>query len=98
MITAQPDPLARRLDGARDLYLLALAVGERDSAPGPFGPMIEEARSHFESVIEAARASGLETGDISAVLSRHAAGPADSIRPEIWDALERLMRSRPHAR
>jgi hypothetical protein len=47
--------LAQRLDGARDLYLLALAVGERGSGPGPLGPMIQEARIHFENVIAEAR-------------------------------------------
>src|SRR2546425_5038903 len=41
-----------RLDGARDLYLLALAVGERGGGPGTFRPMIREARIHFAGVIE----------------------------------------------
>lgn len=38
--------LAHRLDGAGDLYLLALALGERGN-PGMFGAMIREARIHF---------------------------------------------------
>ncbi|MGH7530775.1 MAG: hypothetical protein ACREMN_10370 [Gemmatimonadales bacterium] len=93
MVDASSD-LATRLDGARDLYLLALALGERDSLPGPFGAMIEEARTHFERVIEEARRAGLETGDIAAVLSQHSSNLTDAIRPEIWAALERLMRAR----
>lgn len=90
--------LAQRLDGARDLYLLALALGERESLPGPFGAMIREARTHFERVIDEARAAGLDTSDIAAVLSQHGPAVTDSIRPELWGALERLMRSRANPR
>jgi hypothetical protein len=32
--------LAHRLDGARDLYLLALALGDRPDGPSLFGRMI----------------------------------------------------------
>ena len=42
------DYLAHRLDGARDLYLLALALGERNDDTALFGRMIREARIHFE--------------------------------------------------
>lgn len=81
------DYLAQRLDGARDLYLLALAIGERDSGPGPFGPMIQEARIHFESVIVEARMAGLDTTDISAVLAKHTPEAIDSVRPELRERL-----------
>jgi hypothetical protein len=40
--------LADRLDGARDLYLLALALGERGGVATLFGRMIREARIHYE--------------------------------------------------
>lgn len=88
------DYLGQRLDGARDLYLLALAVGERDSVPGPFGPMIQEAKIHFEQVIVEARIAGLETRDIQTMLSQRPEELADSIRPELWDRLEQVLRSR----
>ena len=78
--------LAQRLDGARDLYLLALAVGERSSGPSPFGTMIQEARIHFENVIVEARMAGLDTTDISDVLGRQTE-VLDSLKPEIRDRL-----------
>ena len=53
--------LAHRLDGARDLYLLALALGERSDGSPLFGRMIREARIHFAAVIEEARIAGLDT-------------------------------------
>ena len=79
--------LAQRLDGARDLYLLALAVGERDSGAGPFGAMIQEARIHFESVIVEARMAGLDTTDISAVLGKQTKELIDSVKPEVRERL-----------
>jgi hypothetical protein len=88
--------LALRLDGARDLYLLALAVGARNGATA-FGPMIQEARIHFESVIVEGRMAGLDTHDIQAMLARDTEELADSIRPEIRDRLEQLLRHRPNA-
>ena len=81
------DYLAQRLDGARDLYLLALAVGERESGPGPFGTMIQEARIHFESVIVEARMAGLDTTDISAMLGKQTKELMDSVRPELRERL-----------
>jgi hypothetical protein len=85
--------LAHRLDGARDLYLLALAVGERDSGTGgPFGPMIQESRIHFESVIVEARMAGFDTTDISAVLGKQTKELIDSVKPEVR---ERLGLTRP---
>jgi hypothetical protein len=84
--------LAQRLDGARDLYLLALAVGERDSGAGPFGAMIQEARIHFESVIVEARMAGLDTTDISGVLGKQTKELIDSVKPEVR---ERLGLARP---
>ena len=80
--------LAQRLDGARDLYLLALAVGQRNSGagPGPFGSMIQESRMHFENVIVEARMAGLDTTDISDVLGRQTE-VLDSLKPELRDLL-----------
>ena len=46
------DYLRHRLDGARDLYLLALALGDRPDGSPLFGRMIREARIHFAAVIE----------------------------------------------
>jgi hypothetical protein len=79
--------LAQRLDGARDLYLLALAVGERDSGTGPFGAMIQESRIHFESVIVEARMAGLDTTDISGVLGKQAKELIASVKPEVRERL-----------
>jgi hypothetical protein len=84
--------LAQRLDGARDLYLLALAVGERDSGTGPFGAMIQEARMHFEGVIVEARMAGLDTTDISGMLGKQPKELLDSVKPEVR---ERLGLARP---
>ena len=64
------DYLAHRLDGARDLYLLALALGERDDDTALFGRMIREARIHFAAVIEEARIAGLDTGAIAGCCDR----------------------------
>lgn len=83
--------LAHRLDGARDLYLLALAVGERSAGSEPFGSMIREARIHFESVIAEARMAGLDTSHIAAMLARHNIELAHSIRPDLREGLERLL-------
>jgi hypothetical protein len=90
--------LAQRLDGARDLYLLALALGERGSEHHTFGPMIQEARIHFASVIEEARIAGLDTTAIGAMLSSKTKELQDSVRPEIWERLEEVLQDRPRAR
>jgi len=90
--------LSQRLDGARDLYLLALALGERDKGSTPFGPMIQEARIHFESVIVEARTVGLDTHAIQGMLARDNEELIDSIRPEIRERLEQLLQHRPNAR
>ena len=74
--------LAHRLDGARDLYLLALALGAR---------MIREARIHFTAVIEECRIAGLDTSAIAVMLGKMNKELVDSIRPEIWEHLEKLM-------
>jgi len=91
--------LAERLDGARDLYLLALALGERHVAFEPFGRMIREARIHFERVIEQARAAGLDTSAISTAL-KETVEVADSIRPDlrarVSDLLAEAARNRTH--
>jgi hypothetical protein len=81
--------LAQRLDGARDLYLLALAVGERDSGAGggPFGAMIQESRVHFESVIVEARMAGLDTTDISGMLGKQTKELIASVKPEVRERL-----------
>jgi hypothetical protein len=87
------DYLAHRLDGARDLYLLALALGDR---PGSalFGRMIREARIHFAAVIEEARIAGLDTGAIAGMLGKRNIELADSIRPELWAGVEQLLAER----
>lgn len=94
------DYLAHRLDGARDLYLLALAVGERGPRPParPFGALIQEARLHFIMVIEEARVAGFDTRDIQSILSRHTSDLADAIRADMRDALEALLREHTNPR
>jgi len=87
------DYLAQRLDGARDLYLLALALGER-GGPGTFGTMIQEARIHFAGVIEEARIAGLDTSAIARMLHKTTKSLADSIRPEMWARLEEVLAQR----
>ena len=89
------DYLAQRLDGARDLYLLALALGERDGPTGTFSPLIQEARIHFASVIEEARIAGLDTHEIAGILGKMTRELRDSVRPEIWERLAEVMAERP---
>jgi hypothetical protein len=86
--------LAHRLDGARDLYLLALAVGARPHGAAPFGQLIREARIHFAAVIEEARIAGLDTGAIAGMLGRASSELTDSIRPELWAQVEQLLAER----
>jgi hypothetical protein len=86
--------LARRLDGARDLYLLALALGARGDGATLFGRMIREARIHFTAVIEECRIAGLDTSAIAVMLGKMNKELVDSIRPEIWEHLERLIAQR----
>jgi len=81
--------LAQRLDGARDLYVLALAIGTRDEGTTRFGRMIREARIHFVAVIEEARIAGLDTTEIGALLSR--TNIEDGIRPELRTQVEQLL-------
>lgn len=88
------DYLAQRLDGARDLYLLALALGERSGGPGTLGPMIQEARIHFAGVIEEAHFAGLDTSAIAGVL-RQSKDFANSMRPEVWERLAEMLAKRP---
>jgi hypothetical protein len=88
------DYLAHRLDGARDLYLLALALGDRPDGAPLFGRMIREARIHFAAVIEEARIAGLDTGAIAAMLGKRNIELADSIRPELWARVEQLLTER----
>jgi hypothetical protein len=75
--------LAHRLDGARDLYLLALAPGERQDGVTHFGRIIREARIHFAAVIEEARIAGLDTSAIATMLGKSNIELGDSIRPEL---------------
>ena len=89
--------LAQRLDGARDLYLLALALGARDKGAPLLSRMIREARIHFAAVIEEARIGGLDTRGIAQVLAKNIA-VADSIRPELWTRFEQLLDERRAAR
>ena len=88
------DYLRHRLDGARDLYLLALALGDRPDGGPLFGRMIREARIHFAAVIEEARIAGLDTGAIAAMLGKLSSELADSIRPELWVRVEQLLAER----
>ena len=88
------DYLANRLDGARDLYLLALALGDRPEGSALFGRMIREARIHFAAVIEEARIAGLDTGAIAVMLGKLNFELADSIRPELWARVEQLLAER----
>ena len=92
--TGTRDYLGHRLDGARDLYLLALALGDRPGGSALFGRMIREARIHFAAVIEEARIAGLDTSAIAALLSRKNIELADSIRPELWAGVEKLLAER----
>jgi hypothetical protein len=91
--------LAHRLDGARDLYLLALALGARGAGMSLFGHMIREARIHFTAVIEECRIAGLDTSAIAVMLGKMNKELVDSIRPEMWQHLELVMaqRARGHA-
>ncbi|HEV8508984.1 MAG TPA: hypothetical protein VGQ48_00870 [Gemmatimonadales bacterium] len=84
------DFLAQRLDAARDLYLLALALGERGSHQ--FGSLIQEARLHFINVIEEARMAGLDTVDIQNMLVSRSLDLVNTIRPDLRDRLEELLR------
>lgn len=84
------DFLEQRLDAARDLYLLALAIGERGQHQ--FGALIQEARLHFITVIEEARMAGLETIDIQNMLAGHNVDLEHNIRPEMRDRLDELLR------
>jgi hypothetical protein len=86
--------LAQRLDGARDLYLLALALGDRPGESALFGQMIREARIHFAGVIEEARIAGLDTGAIAEMLGKLKIELADSIRPELRTQVEQLLSER----
>lgn len=81
------DYLAQRLDGARDLYVFALALGARQAAS--LGPMIRESRIHFAAVIEEARIAGLETSEIAKILAQ--SNIEDGIRPELRASLERIL-------
>jgi len=86
--------LADRLDGARDLYLLALALGARGDGATLFGRMIREARIHFAAVIEECRIAGLDTSAIAVMLGKMSRELVDNIRPETWEHLEKLMAQR----
>ena len=81
--------LAQRLDGARDLYLLALAIGTRDDGAAHFGRIIREARIHFVAVIEEARIAGLDTTEIGTMLGKTSL--EDSIRPDLRARVEQLL-------
>jgi hypothetical protein len=90
------DFLGQRLDAARDLYLLALAVGQR--GPHQFGTLIQEARLHFINVIEEARVAGLDTIDIQNLLATHNVDLVNTIRPDLRERLEELLREHANPR
>jgi hypothetical protein len=93
------DYIARRLDGARDLYLLALALGARgDGGQKEFGPLIQEARIHFASVIEEARIAGYDIREIQDILASHTQELIDSIRPDLKERVDELMRTHANPR
>jgi len=81
--------LSHRLDGARDLYLLALALGARHDGGAQFGRMIREARIHFAAVIEEARIAGLDTNAIGQMLAKQSI--EDGIRPDLRARVEQLL-------
>src|ERR671917_2814465 len=81
--------LSQRLDGARDLYLIALALGDRHDGGAQFGRMIREARIHFTAVIEEARIAGLDTNAIGEMLA--AQNIEDGIRPDLRARVEQLL-------
>ncbi len=94
-VTAQTEHyLSQRLDGARDLYLLALALGKRDGSSAVFGSLIREARIHFAAVLEEARIAGLDTTAIATMLGKQSEELVNNIRPEIWSRVEQLAQSR----
>jgi hypothetical protein len=86
--------LRERLDGARDLYLLALALGKRDGSSAIFGSLIREAHIHFAAVLEEARIAGLDTTAIANMLGKQSEELGNNIRPEIWSGVEQLGQSR----
>ena len=88
--------LAQRLDAARDLYLLAVALGER--GPHQFGRLIQEARLHFIYVIEEARVAGLDTIDIQNMLARQGIDLVDTIRPDLLERLNEMLRTHAYPR
>ena len=88
--------LAQRLDAARDLYLLALALGER--GPHQFGRLLQEARLHFIYVIEEARVAGLDTIDIQNMLARQGIDLVDTIRPDLLERLNEMLRAHAYPR
>ena len=88
--------LSSRLDAARDLYLLALGIGQR--GPHEFGTLIQEAKLHFINVIEEARNAGFDTIDIQNLLANHNVDVMDTIRPELRDRLEELLREHANPR
>lgn len=92
--TKTKEYLIQRLDGSRDLYLLALALGRRNENSAVFGSLIREARIHFAAVIEEGRIAGLGTSAIADVLGKQSRELDDSIRPEIWTRVEQLVQAR----
>ncbi len=88
--------LTQRLDASRDLYLLALALGER--GPHQFSKLIQEARLHFIFVIEEARVAGLDTLDIQNLLARQNIDLVDEMRPDLLERLDEMLRTHAYPR
>ena len=88
--------LAQRLDASRDLYLLAVALGER--GPHQFRRLIQEARLHFIYVIEEARVAGLDTIDIQNMLVRESIDLVDTMRPDLLERLNEMLRTHAYPR
>jgi len=88
--------LAQRLDASRDLYLLALALGERGLPP------VQEAHpgspADFIYVIEEARVAGLDTLDIQNLLVRQRHDLVDEMRPDLLERLDEMLRTHAYPR
>ena len=84
--------LAHRLDGARDLYLLALALGERNDGFAPFRTE-SSARPAFTSrqSLKKRGSRGSTRSTIAVMLGKPNIVLADSIRPDLWARVEQLL-------
>ena len=75
---------------------MALALGER--GPHQFRRLIQEARLHFIYVIEEARVAGLDTIDIQNMLARQSIDFVDTLRPDLLERLNEMLRTQAYPR